>query len=48
MRWKIGERLRLIICIILAVQLIEKSDDGLLSLFLMMMNCIVEPQMIWS
>jgi hypothetical protein len=48
MRWRIGESLWLIICIILAVQLIEKSDDGLLSLFLMMVNCIVRPPMICS
>jgi hypothetical protein len=32
----------------LAVQLIEKSDDGLLSLFLMVVNCIVELRMICS
>jgi hypothetical protein len=29
MSWRIGESLWLIICIILAIQLIEKSDDGL-------------------
>jgi hypothetical protein len=47
MRWRIGESLWLIFCIILAVQLIEKSDDGLLSLFLMVVNCIIGPQMIF-
>jgi hypothetical protein len=48
MRWKIGGSLWLIIDIILVVQLIEKSDDGLLSLFLMTLNYIVGLQMICS
>jgi hypothetical protein len=41
MRWRIGGSLWLIICIILAVQLTEQSDDGLLSLFLMMVSGIL-------
>jgi hypothetical protein len=46
MRRRIGNSLWFIICIILVVQLIEKFDDGLLRLFLMMVSCIVRPQMI--
>jgi hypothetical protein len=46
MRWRIGEIFWLIICKILAVRLIEKSDGELLSLFLIMVNCIVKPRMI--
>jgi hypothetical protein len=46
MKWRIGESLWLIICKSVAVQLIEKSHDGLLSLFLMMMNYIIGPRMI--
>jgi hypothetical protein len=46
MKWRIGESLWIIIYKILAVQLIEKFDNGLLSLFLMMVNYIIGPQMI--
>jgi hypothetical protein len=46
MRWRIGGSLWLIICKIPAVQLIEKSDDGLSSLFLIMVNYIVGLRMI--
>jgi hypothetical protein len=36
---------KLLLAVILAVQFLEKSDDGLLSLFLIMVNYIIGPQM---